>query len=491
MKTRKGLIAVGLLAAVSTAALAAGNYLTYPIVGSPSFCASNNPNSPSVGGITGQQGPANCVQTVPAGPSVLTGSELIPADTGLVNPATVTIPSSLLIRAINRLVGGDFTTNLWQRGTTPVSNATPTVATMAADRWWVISPAGTVDVLKSTPANTAADFVGNQGFLSFMEVRRHTGSTGALTCVGQTLDAAASAPLLGNNAVLSFTGYAPSTYSATNGQVTVSIAYFTAADAAATQAAIGDAGGNGSTFALSAAAQASGITGYQAATAGISVGAGTVASGVATIALTATPTRYAVYAPIPVNNSAGTAVTGVGISICGTFVATSAVTTDFFELAGVQLEANSSAATTSLPNGVTSPRGFEKRIPQDEALFQYAYSYIVTESKSAKTMRGMCVDSTTSLAECQINFPVAMRIAPAAQYTAGFTVCTTVACTTGGGMSVCSANATGASFASAIAANEALVSCTATTVGAAGSAAIMADLGTGSSTGVMSFSAEP
>ena len=54
--TRKGLIAVSLLTVAASAALAAGNYLTYPIVGQPSFCASGNPSGPGVGGITGQQG---------------------------------------------------------------------------------------------------------------------------------------------------------------------------------------------------------------------------------------------------------------------------------------------------------------------------------------------------------------------------------------------------------------------------------------------------
>ena len=79
-RARKGMLAVGLLAAFSAVAYAAGNYLTYPIVGSPSFCVSSNPNGPGVGsGVTGQQGiPANCVQTVPAGPALVTGSGIDP-----------------------------------------------------------------------------------------------------------------------------------------------------------------------------------------------------------------------------------------------------------------------------------------------------------------------------------------------------------------------------------------------------------------------------
>lgn len=104
--SRKGLLALGLLAAVSTAAIAAGSYLTYPQVGEPSFCASSNPNGVGVGGNTGQQGsPVNCVQTVPAGPPNLTGTEIVPADT---NTGTSSPPQEVTIPIV--LFGaGDYT----------------------------------------------------------------------------------------------------------------------------------------------------------------------------------------------------------------------------------------------------------------------------------------------------------------------------------------------------------------------------------------------
>jgi hypothetical protein len=501
-RTRKGLIAASFLAVLTASAFGAGDLSTLPVEGGLSFCGSTVSGIvlPSTQGPFGQvpgstqgSGSGICGQTIPAGPPGPTGGETIKVDTGLSGgqQQTAAMPVGLLGPALNRIIGGDFTTNLWQRGTTPLSNATPTVALMTADRWWAISPAGTIDILKNTPANTAADYTGQFGLLSQMKVRRHTGSTGALTCIGQTLDSAAAAPLLGTNAVFSFFGYAPATYSASNFNITVSVAYFTAADAAATQAAIGNAGGNSSTAALSAAGQGGGITGYTAAVAGISLGTGTVASGVATIPLTAIPTRYAVYAPIPAANSSGTAVTGVSVAICGTFVAATSVTTDFFEVAGLQLEAKSSVVTTTQPSGTVSPKPFEKRLPQEEAYYQYQYSYVIIESTTAKTVRGLCTASTTSLSNCLINFPAALRIAPASAFTAGFTACTTVACTTAGGMTTCTANAIATSFAAATPNNEALVTCVGATQPAPGSATIMADLGTGSSTGVMQFSAEP
>lgn len=52
-------------------AYAAGLWPTYPIVGSAAFCAGQST------GVTSQV----CTTTVPAGPTIVTGNELIPADT--------------------------------------------------------------------------------------------------------------------------------------------------------------------------------------------------------------------------------------------------------------------------------------------------------------------------------------------------------------------------------------------------------------------------
>ena len=83
--TRYRSAAIGLCALLITGgiAMAAGLYSTLPIVGGASFCASTVSGTGNLGGITGQgQGTLGsiCGQTVPAGPSVVTGNELIPAD---------------------------------------------------------------------------------------------------------------------------------------------------------------------------------------------------------------------------------------------------------------------------------------------------------------------------------------------------------------------------------------------------------------------------
>lgn len=102
--------ALGLFAAtvVTAGVWAAGNWSTLPQVAMSSFCAStvSGVTLPTaqgpygiVPGSTQGTGSSICGQTVPAGPTALTGSEIIPADTQIANsapPQTVTIPITLL-----------------------------------------------------------------------------------------------------------------------------------------------------------------------------------------------------------------------------------------------------------------------------------------------------------------------------------------------------------------------------------------------------------
>jgi hypothetical protein len=77
--------AVGLCALLVTSAIAwgAGNWSTLPIIEGASYCASTVSGTGNLGGATGQgQGTLGsiCAQTVPAGPTAVTGFEVIPAD---------------------------------------------------------------------------------------------------------------------------------------------------------------------------------------------------------------------------------------------------------------------------------------------------------------------------------------------------------------------------------------------------------------------------
>src|SRR6266849_1126957 len=230
MTKKKLLLGLAILA-IPTIALGAGVWNGLPIIGDPgnTVCLSF--------GSTPATTPGNCNQFSPAGPTGLTGNELVPADTGQNNPATVYIPTSLLGSSVNRLIGGDMTTNLNQRpstvkGIASLATLSPTAAVITADRWWTIAPAAGVTVTIDSTAATAVI----PGFNNTKALRlaRTTSGAAGIMCIGQTLDAAASQPLIGNNAVFSFWESNGPAQSATSGNFTVNVDYTSAADAAAT-----------------------------------------------------------------------------------------------------------------------------------------------------------------------------------------------------------------------------------------------------------------
>ena len=94
-KFKVGLAAAGLIGFSTLYAYAAGLFPDLPVVGSASYCAGSSSSATGsiIGAVTG------CPNTVPAGPSIVTGSEQIPADTRLSSgqtPQTVLIPMASL-----------------------------------------------------------------------------------------------------------------------------------------------------------------------------------------------------------------------------------------------------------------------------------------------------------------------------------------------------------------------------------------------------------
>lgn len=464
-------VCAALAAGATVAWTQAGSYTQgLPIIGQGSYCVSTDNG--------------NCSVRAPAGPSALTGDELVPADTGTTGgapPQTIGVPTALMgsfNAHVNRLIGGDFGTNLWQRGTAPATSVTPTTALMTADRWWVYSSGNTATVNRQTGAS---DTIPTLGFYASMRVIRPTGTDVTPICVGQTLDKQAAAPLIGNNAVFSFYALAGAGFSPAGGNLTVKIAYFTAADSAASQATIQFAGGNSQTFALGT------TTGYTNAVAGASQGTtGTVASAIASVPISTTWTRYSVYAPIPTANAAGTAVTGVGVALCMTNVGTGGAT-DWFEFTGAQLQALPSTASTRLSAGVTSPTGFQRRPAADEALLQLQYSYVIVEGALGPS-RSICHFTTANTAmQCPIVFPVQMRIAPVLKYATGFAGFTTTAETTA---NACTGNTTDATVALAPSTSQVMMQC-AIASGTTAAVGLSMTLIDNAGTGIISASAEP
>jgi hypothetical protein len=485
MKTRIGLSALA-IALGGSLAWAAGFFPNVPVVGGPSYCNS------FVNGT--------CAATTPAGASALTGSETIAADTGLAAgaiPQTELVPTSVLGLpfGINRLVGGDMMTNLAQRlsttkGIASLASLTPTAAVMNADGWWEYSASGNTTV---TMGSGTTEVLPALGSTKALRLARTSGTTGAQMCLGQTLDQNQAAPLIGQNAVFSLYELNGAGQSATGGNFTIQMSYSANAAAAGTQATLGFAGSVGSKYAIGTNAGTFGTGGptNQTATSPILVSGttGTIgANGFVTIAGSTTWTRYAVAAPIPAFiPGTTTAVTDVSVEVCFTPAAATAITTDWIEVQGLQLEAKPSTVTPSLPSGVVSPTAFERRPASVESLIDYSYWYYNFENQSAITAVANCVNASVTVANCNVQFPVPMRIVPAVAYTSGFQAFTTTGYSA---VNACTL-AVAATYAVVPSNVGTVVQCTATTIPAAGTANILTSLGTSSATGIISASAYP
>ncbi len=310
----------------------------------------------------------------------LTGIETIPVDTNLasgLNPASEAVTVNQLIGAMgantssvayrNGLVGGDFGTNLWQRGTTGAS--TTTALLYGADRWWGLSGTGTAFTQSK---QTGASDVTNS-FQASNRVQRTASQTGVLPiCVGQVLTSQNSYRFQNRTVEFSLWALAGATFSAASSNVTMTIAYGTGSDQSAADFSTGA------------------WTGYTAAAS-------------QTTTISTTWTRYSAVAAIP------TTATQVGVKICYTPVGTAGAT-DFFEFAGAQLAVNGAAVAY---NGSTAFTGnmlsFERRPASIEALMQYAYFWRLSEPASTAAIDGVCqaVGATTNI--CNVNMPVVMR----------------------------------------------------------------------------------
>jgi hypothetical protein len=489
-------ILAGLIAASVTGsamfAFAAGFYPNVPLVGGPAYCYN------TVNGV--------CQATVPAGAPALTGSETTAIDTGLPQgqfPQTELVPTSVLGLpfGVNRLVGGDFNTNLEQRlsttkGIASLAGVTATAAVMSADGWWLYGLGTSNNTV--TIASGSTEVLPALGTTKALRVARTTSTTGALECVGQTLDQNQAAPLIGSNAVFSFWELNGAGQSASGAAFTVQVSYSSNTAAAGTQATLGFAGSVGSKYAIGTNATTFGTGGPTNQTAAVPVlVAGTTgsigANQFVTIAGSTTWTRYAVAFPIPANiPTTTTAVTDVSVQVCFTPTGTGASTTDWIELQGLQLEAKPSGVTPTLPNGVITPTAFERRPASIESLIDYSYWYYRFEDQAlVGPVTGTACTTTTSTTAgaCVLTYPVPMRIAPAVKFTDGFQAFTSTAYTTLGAASslavysntlVTVANNYGVMFSFA-----------ASTLPAVGTQNFLMNLGTSSATGIISASAEP
>ena len=357
----------------------------------------------------------------------------------------------------NALIGGDATVNLFQRGTTGAS-VTTTVTYGGPDRFAYWS--GTNTAMTVSQDSTAGDLT--TGHRYAFKMARTAAQTGVVpVCMAQVVESANSYQFAGQTAELDFVAVAGSNFSAASG-LTAYIVYGTGVDEGMTKLAYGlNGGGGGST----------GWTGQANAVAG-AVPLAASASG-----------RFTVAGTVP------STATEVAAVICYTPVGT-AGTNDYVALNDIQLVRNTAlapylAATSGVfPVNDSRAKAYARRSLAQEALLQQRYYFQLTETSTIQS-RGSCAATTTTVAQCVIQYPVPLRVAPTASFTAGFAVPTTTAGTT---LGAC----TGLALSPTITGNAAgvtstAVACTATTVPAAGSALAIYD---NSGSGAMKFNAE-
>lgn len=384
------------------------------VVGGPSGRAAGVfTNGVCVAGSTGPQPSCNNSNTLP-----LTGVEQLPADTELPggqSPQSEAITTGQLAgyagslpTKTNVLIGGDATSNLFQRATTG-SSVTTTVTYGGPDRWAYWSGLNTAMTLSRD--STAGDLT--PGYQYAFKLARTAAQTGVVqVCMAQEIESANSYQFAGATAELDFHAFTGANFSGNAANMTAYIITGTGTDEGMQKLAFGlNAGGGGSTA----------WTGQANATAAV-VNLGAVS----------TLGRYAAVAAIP------TGTTEIGVALCWTPVGT-AGTNDYLAFSGVQLTRNGSlvgnasttagyvcAANTSSTSVPIQCSSFDRsRQAAMEASLQYRYFYQVNEG-AATTVRAMCSATTANTtAACPIAFPVVMRIAPTLTATAGFALETT------------------------------------------------------------------
>jgi len=365
--------------------------------------------------------------------------------------------------ANNALIGGDFSTNLFQRGASVSTAGATYYVAYGADRWFTWGGTSTPTTMTQQtgatdiPANASASYRINKGSL--------TGT--AQICTSQIIESQGVYQFQGQTAEFTFDAKAGPTFSAALSNLAVYVSYGTVADQSSTLLAYGlNALGGAGTTAWTGQVNLGGTGGFL-------------------IPINTAWNRYGVAVPIP------TTAIELAVSICYTPVGTGTAT-DWFEFGKAQLTVNPALTTAAGTSGVilntndVRTRAFARRPQQVETALQQRYYYQLTET-TAITPIATCAVSTTSLGNCLIPFPVPMRIVPTMGYTTGWGM------TVGAQTSVvaCLANATVTSVTStAVNTLAAAVTCTSSTgFGAAGTVAWLYG-GQGSHTGIITVSAE-
>lgn len=368
----------------------------------------------------------------------------------------------------NYLIGGDSTTNLWQRATTG-SSVTTTVTYGGPDRWAYWS--GTNTAMTVSRDTTAADLP--TGVKSGFKMQRTAAQTGVVQmCMMQEIESALAISLAGKTAEIDLWAAPLANYSAANAAFKVYLMSGTGTDEGVAGTASGAYGLNGG------GGGSGGWTGQ------VNTGVTVTTLGIGTVA------RYSVAIPVP------TTATELGVAICYTPVGT-AGTTDGIVFSEIQLTPNSALTGVARTAGValaandTRAKAFARRPMGLEAMLQQRYTWIWSEAVlyaaagSQATPMAPCAAVDTTHTNCWLQFPVPLRTAPTMTFANGFASPTS---TTQATLGACTTLSLAQTVSGAITTtNGVLANCAATTIPAAGVASF---LYSSSGTGKITASAE-
>lgn len=309
---------------------------------------------------------------------------------GQIGPGNVYAPSAMLGgygttlsggNYDNALIGGDFTTNLFQRGTSVSTAGSTYYVKYGADRWFTWGSTSTPTTMTQQtgagdfPADASASYRINKGSL--------TGT--AQICTSQIVESANAYRFQGKTAEFTFDAKAGSTFSAASSNLAVYVSTGTVADEGATLMAYGlNATGGAGTTPWTGQVNAGGTGGYL-------------------IPITTTWTRYGVEVPIPA------AAVEIGVSICYTPVGTG-TSTDWFEFGKAQLTINPAMTTFAGASGAiltandSRQKAFARRPSAMETLLQQRYLYTIAESATAGAQQSASGQGATTTT-CQLYFP--------------------------------------------------------------------------------------
>lgn len=334
-----------------------------------------------------------------------TGNETLPLDTNLpsgLNPASESATLNQIQSSIfgepgmaglrNALLGGDFGTNLWARGTSVGSITTPYLYT--ANNWFDWN--GTSSTASVAQDSTAAEKPATYQLAA--KIAR-TGAGVIQNCFAQEVESVNTYRFAGQTAEFDFNVYAGAGFSAANGALQVYVLYGTGTDDGAQKMAWGLNGGGGGS---------SGWTGMANAMNSAALGGANPTT--ATTLLTAsTLARYAAVANIPAT------ATELGVAVCWKPVGASP-SNDYIALSGLQLVVNNNLSAmagtiTNTTSGIQAS-SFEHRPQGLETLLEQRFFQSITEPAAGVGIGVTGVLSSTTTCDLSLPLPVTMRVAP-------------------------------------------------------------------------------